>query len=90
MVRRIRPVNESWPHMAIRSDLARGQAMRALGRNEEALEYLRRALKVAEANGYRFFQLTAHDELTRLAPDATSRSRHDRVARALANRRTGS
>lgn len=73
-----------WPHVAIRTDLAVGRALRVMQRPVEAREALQRALSLAEANGFRWFQLLAHDMLARIVPDHVARERHRRVSRALA------
>lgn len=73
-----------WPHIQIRTDLSLGRALRELGHDAEAATTLQRGLEVAEANGYRYFQLLAHHELAHVIKDDDARSRHGRVARALA------
>jgi tetratricopeptide (TPR) repeat protein len=73
-----------WPHVQVRTDLALGRALAALGQRDEAREALLRALSVSEANGYRFFQLLAHLDLRGVQPQASDRDRHLRVARGLA------
>jgi tetratricopeptide (TPR) repeat protein len=73
-----------WPHVQVRADLAAGAAWRRLGNKESARKVLQRALTVGEANGYRFVQLQAHHELWQVAEHDTQKSRHGRVAGALA------
>ena len=73
-----------WPYVQVRTDLAKAGALRRLGESERARKLLQRALASAEANGFRFFQLLIHHELTHVADDETARSRHSRVASALA------
>lgn len=73
-----------WPHVAIRTDIAIGRALRLLKRPAEAREALQRALALAEANGFRWFQLLAHDVLASIVPDEVAHERHRRVSRALA------
>lgn len=73
-----------WPHVRVRTELAAAEAHTELGRPEAAREPLQRALQIAEASGYRFYQLHAHQGLSRVVPDGATRSRHARVASALA------
>jgi len=73
-----------WPHVAIRTDIAIGRALRVLKHPGPAREALQRALALAEANGFRWFQLLAHDVLASIVPDEEARERHRRVSRALA------
>lgn len=73
-----------WPHSRVRADLARGRALRLLDYPEAGRQLLQRALATAEANGYRFYQLLAHQELLQVVEDETTRARHARIARALA------
>ena len=80
----VAPPAKSWPHVQVRTDLAVGRALAALGRPGPAREVLQRALGLAEANGFRYFQLVAHLELHRIADDASVRDRHHRVASGLA------
>ncbi|MCO4747228.1 MAG: protein kinase [Proteobacteria bacterium] len=74
----------AWPNIQVRSDLARGRSSLALGDRAKALEVVQRALSVAEANGYRFYQLHAQHQLVQLVEDDATRARHQRVAKALA------
>lgn len=74
---------DQWPHVAIRTDISLGRALRVVGRVEEACAALQRALSLAEANGFRYFQLLAHNDLAAIHPDEGARARHKRVANAL-------
>ena len=76
-------VEAAWPHVRVRSDLARGQALRHMGKPEAAREALTTALESAESDGYRYFQLRAHLSLAHVV-DEENRERHTRVARGLA------
>lgn len=73
-----------WPHVGVRTDLALASAWQRLGEREQARKTLQRALASAESNGYRFYQLLAHQGLVHASPDEPSRTRHGRVASALA------
>jgi hypothetical protein len=73
-----------WPHMAVRTDLATGRALALLGCHKDAVRTFERSLSVAEANGYRLYQLEAHHELARSTDAAPAKARHQRVAKALA------
>lgn len=72
-----------WPHVQVRTDLARAIAWRMLGDPETARKILQRALGIAEANGFRFYQLVAQHELWQVVDDENARARHSRVAGAL-------
>lgn len=72
-----------WPLAQVRTDLQRGAALRSLGRIDEARETLLHALALAEASGFRLYQLEAHHQLAGTAPDLATRGRHARVATAL-------
>ena len=74
----------AWPNIRVRTDIARGRANQALGRADHGLLSVQGALKVAEANGYRLYQLHAHHLLVQFIEDEAQRARHQRVARALA------
>lgn len=76
--------DEPWPHIAIRIALSTGRAHRALGEHVEAARWFDRALASAESDGYRYFQLVAHLQLSHVAADEDARSRHLKVARGLA------
>jgi eukaryotic-like serine/threonine-protein kinase len=78
------PRTQAWPHVQVRTELAVGRALAALGRDVAAREALQRALALSEANGFRFFQLLAHLALHSVVDDASVRDRHDRVASGLA------
>ncbi len=73
-----------WPHVQIRTDLATGEALRALGDDAGAREQYALALSASEANGYRYSQLVAHLALAGLADSAEQRGQHERVAAGLA------
>ena len=83
----------AWPHVQVRTALARGLAWFLLDEPERAVPVLNKALETSETNGYRFFQLVAHHKLvlTRAAlpddsplADSSELARHSRVAVALA------
>ena len=76
--------HKPWPHVQIRTDLATGHALEALGRTSAACKAFKQALAASEANGYRYLQLLAHRELAVLAEGDASRDRHARVASGLA------
>ncbi len=80
----VAPREQPWPHISVRTDLAMGRALRALGDDSAALACLTRALQAAESDGYRYFQLSAHLELANVAEEPAHRDRHLRVARGLA------
>ncbi len=71
-----------WPHVSTRANLSHGRALRILGRHDDARQILQEALSTAEANGYRYFQLLAHNELARCLGDESASALHNRVARA--------
>ncbi|TNE86982.1 MAG: hypothetical protein EP330_20450 [Deltaproteobacteria bacterium] len=73
-----------WPLIQVRTQLALGRALMALDERKRALDTVRRALGIAEANGYRFYQLHAQHLLAQLCEDPVQRARHQRVAKALA------
>jgi tetratricopeptide (TPR) repeat protein len=73
-----------WPLIQVRTRIARGRALLALERRELALEVVSKALTIAEAHGYRFYQLHAQHLLVQLVEDEVLRARHHRVAKALA------
>jgi tetratricopeptide (TPR) repeat protein len=77
-------VREPWPLVRVRTELATGEALIALGDPEAAAAPLRRALATAESHGYRFYQLLAHHGLGRAVDDPPIKARHARVASALA------
>jgi tetratricopeptide (TPR) repeat protein len=72
-----------WPHVRVRTDLAQGRALTAVGRQDAAREVLHRALAVSEANGFRTFQLATHAALAAVT-DETTRDRHNRIAAGIA------
>jgi tetratricopeptide (TPR) repeat protein len=76
--------SRQWPHFQVRIDLARARAWRLLERLDRARTIATAALESAEGNGYRFFQLMAHHELSLVASDPQVRARHARLANALA------
>jgi tetratricopeptide (TPR) repeat protein len=76
--------HEPWMNTQVRADLAWAKAFKMLGRRADAESLLVRALETAERIQYRFYQLLAHDELSRLSSDETARARHARVANGLA------
>ena len=76
--------DRQWPHVQVRTDLATGRAWSILGERDQANPILKRALTVAESNGYRFYQLQANHELALLAEDDATRARYSRIAVALA------
>ncbi len=76
--------DRQWPHIQVRTDIAKAVAARLLHKPDEAKTLLQRALSVAEPNGYRYYQLLAHHELTLVVSDDATRARHSRVAAALA------
>jgi hypothetical protein len=78
------PHADAWPHIKCRTNLALGRAHRFLDQPQEAKQALQRALQTAEADGYRFFQMLAHVELSRVIDDELVRDRHARVATGLA------
>lgn len=78
------PDERQWPHVQVRTDLAKAVALRRLHEPDRAKTVLQRALQVAEANGFRFHQLLAHHELALVVADEPTRARHSRVAAALA------
>jgi len=75
--------SEAWPHVRIRTELARGRALHHIGDIQAACTALSDALASAESDGYRYFQLLAHLELAEVA-GAEDAQRHSRVARGLA------
>ncbi|MFT4623256.1 MAG: tetratricopeptide (TPR) repeat protein/tRNA A-37 threonylcarbamoyl transferase component Bud32 [Myxococcota bacterium] len=75
---------DPWPHMKVRTDLELGHAYRALELIEPARAALARGLSLAEANGYRYYQLLAHHRLAGVVTDEAARARHQRVSLALA------
>jgi len=78
----IRKPEGQWPHVSTRANLSHGRALRMLGRYDDARPILQEALSTAEANGYRYFQLLAHNELARCLGDESASALHNRVARA--------
>jgi tetratricopeptide (TPR) repeat protein len=83
-------VRSLWPHVQVRTDLARGAAEWALEDASAAVTSWRRALEQAEATSLRTFQLQAHHALGSADPDENSRARHRRVALGLARALAGS
>jgi len=81
---RARAKEPLWPHIIVRRDLAVANAHMRLDQPELAQQTLQRALQRAESNGYRFFQLLAHNGLCKVSIEASARARHGRVASALA------
>lgn len=79
-----------WPHVQIRTDLARGEAEWALDDGPAAVASWRRALEQAEATSLRTFQLKAHHALAQAEADESSRARHRRIAVGLARALAGS
>ncbi|MFT6144538.1 MAG: tetratricopeptide (TPR) repeat protein [Myxococcota bacterium] len=79
-----------WPHLQVRTELARGQAYAALGDITCAHEGLSKALNIAQTHGYRFFQLCCHHELVRVCTDESERARHLRTGMSLARSIAGS
>ncbi len=75
---------DPWPHIKVRTDLALGAAYQLLEESGPARQALQRALALAEANGYRYYQLLAHHQLALTVTDDAARARHRRVAVALA------
>lgn len=73
-----------WPHIRVRTQLALGRGLCAVGVYSEARSLLRQALATSEANGYRYFQLLAHLQLRTVVEDDVNRERHARVAAGLA------
>ena len=71
-----------WPHVSTRANLSHGRALRIVGRYNDARPILQEALATAEANGYRYFQLLAHHELSRCHGASDAAALHNRVARA--------
>jgi len=80
----IRTPEGQWPHVSTRVNLSHGRALRILGRYDDARPLLQEALSTAEANGYRYFQLLAHHELSRCLGDPTAVALHHRVSKATA------
>jgi len=78
------PTPEDWPNLRVPTELARGTAFRALDDTASARKAYQRALHLAEANGYRLYQLEAHDGLAHVVTEESTRARHGRVAGALA------
>lgn len=77
------PPEEPWQNTQVRTDLAWAKAFRQLGRRDEAVVLLERALETSERIGYRLFQLLVRHELAALAaPDEAAR--HGRIANGLA------
>jgi tetratricopeptide (TPR) repeat protein len=77
-----------WAHTRLRTEIALGRALAAMGRPDEARGHLQRALSSAEANGSRYYQLMAHHWLADLLSGAPSEesqlARHRRIAQAVA------
>ncbi len=80
----------TFPHVAVRSELALARAAMRLGRTEQARGLLTDALTTAERIGYRWFALQAHHELAETAQDETTRAFHAGRARTLAKGIAGS
>lgn len=76
-------VPRQWPHVLVRTEIERGRALELLGRRAEGQAVVEEALRAAQANGYRLFQLVAHDLLGRLC-DGDDRTRHQMYARSFA------
>jgi tetratricopeptide (TPR) repeat protein len=76
--------DDAWPHIRVRTGLAIAQAHISLGQRAQAEAILLDTLQLAEANGYRFHQLQAQHELVQVTDDEAERTRHERVAQALA------
>ncbi len=72
-----------WPHVLVRTEIERGRALELLGRHDDGRVVVEAALKAAQANGYRLFQLVAHDLLGRLC-EGDERTRHQMYARSFA------
>lgn len=80
----------TFPHVAVRTDLALAAAAARLGRVADARARLTQALEVSERIGYRWFALQAHDALATLADDDVTRAHHAGRARTLARGIAGS
>jgi tetratricopeptide (TPR) repeat protein len=80
----------TFPHVAVRSDLALARAASRLGRTDDARALLTHALTAAERIGYRWFALQAQHELAEIAQDDTARAFHGGRARTLAKGIAGS
>lgn len=76
--------HELWPHVQVPTDLARAHALALLGAKSQAEQHYHGALQLAEASGYRLYQLKAHHGLAQLVQDESTQARHARVASALA------
>ncbi|MBT3218279.1 MAG: tetratricopeptide repeat protein, partial [Proteobacteria bacterium] len=74
---------QQWPHIQVKTFLAVGIAWVRLGASGEAKAELERALQVAEANGFRYFQLLMHHLLIKLTTNEEEQARHIRVASSL-------
>jgi tetratricopeptide (TPR) repeat protein/tRNA A-37 threonylcarbamoyl transferase component Bud32 len=79
------PVPErAWPHVRVRTALAHGRALAALGDLQAALPLFEAALTDSEAGGYRLHQLQAQQALAELHPDPAEAAKAARTAVALA------
>ncbi|NCG20614.1 MAG: AAA family ATPase, partial [Rhodobacterales bacterium] len=78
-----KPMDGSWPHVQMRSQIALGRVLRLLGRVDEARGQFQLALEGAESAGFRYFQLLAHHGLVTVTADPAAKARHQRVAQAM-------
>ena len=78
------PIPDDWPNVRVPTQLARAAAYVALEDPASARHAYQRALTLAEANGYRLYQLEAHHGLAGVVTEESTQARHARVASALA------
>jgi len=73
-----------WPHQRVRLLLNLARAHEALGAIDACCLRANEAQRLADAHGYRYYSLRAHQLLARCEPDEITRNRHLKVADALA------
>ncbi|MFM2247399.1 MAG: hypothetical protein RL071_3473 [Pseudomonadota bacterium] len=73
-----------WPHQQVRLMVNLARAHEALGHLDQCLAQANAAQRLADAHGYRYYSLRAHQLLARCEPDEATQHRHGKVADALA------
>jgi hypothetical protein len=73
-----------WPHQRVRLLLNLARAHEALGAIDACCLRANEAQRLADAHGYRYYSLRAHQLLARCEPDEITCNRHLKVADALA------
>ncbi|MDP6933594.1 MAG: tetratricopeptide repeat protein, partial [Myxococcota bacterium] len=73
-----------WPHQLVRLELNLARAYHGIGDTDTALERAEQGIRIAEANGFRYYAMRARQLAIAVGGDEVVVARHRRVAEALA------